>query len=292
MGCGGVGYYCDLPPTCSPTTTTLPQHNKPQATTLVSPLSTKQSMSSSSSHERHNASRKRNRWGEQPPRESAQPSSSHHGETRPAAASSSISDHDAVNALLKSAQERQEEANQQQHPKKPKKQQEEEEEEVSPEEQQKANFGLSGALAKDEAGGNMYKGVVLKFSEPPEARAPMTQWRFYVFKNDKLLDTLHVSKQSAYLFGRNAEIADVPVEHPSLSSQHAVLQYRALPNKETGKLNCQPYLMDLESTNGTFINGVQIDAARYYQLKKGDVIKFGASTREYVLLTANTTSIT
>ena len=30
---------------------------------------------------------------------------------------------------------------------------------------------------------------------------------------------------------------------------------------------------------------------RYYELKKGDVIKFGASTREYVLLTENTTSL-
>jgi len=49
--------------------------------------------------------------------------------------------------------------------------------------------------------------------------------------------------------------------------------------------------MDLESTNGTFLNGVRIDSARYYQLIKGDVLTFGASTREYVLLTENTTSI-
>jgi smad nuclear-interacting protein 1 len=51
------------------------------------------------------------------------------------------------------------------------------------------------------------------------------------------------------------------------------------------KLQCRPYLMDLESTNGTFINGVRLDSARYYELKRGDVITFGASTREYVLLT-------
>ena len=158
-------------------------------------------------------------------------------------------------------------------------------------EKQKPNFGISGALAKDDEKGNVYKGVVLKFSEPPEARAPNTQWRLYVFKGEDTLETLHISKQSAYLFGRNEDIADVPLRHASCSSQHAVLQYRSLPNKETGKLQCCPYLMDLESTNGSFINGVRIDSARYYQLKKGDVLKFGASTREYVLLTANTTSI-
>jgi smad nuclear-interacting protein 1 len=161
----------------------------------------------------------------------------------------------------------------------------------SGEEKQKPNFGLSGALAKDDDKGNVYKGVLLKFSEPPEARAPNTQWRLYVFKGDENLETLHIAKQSAYLFGRNDEIADVTLRHASSSSQHAVLQYRALPNAETGKLRCGPYLMDLESTNGSFINGVKIEAARYYQLKKGDVLKFGASTREYVLITANTTSV-
>jgi smad nuclear-interacting protein 1 len=186
----------------------------------------------------------------------------------------------------------------------------------------KPNFGLSGALSKDMQSGNVYKGVVLKFKEPPEARAPNTQWRFYVFKQghdtnnnhkkkndpqeeDHLLEILHVSKQSAYLIGRNVDIADIPLYHPSISSQHAVLQYRAMPttlnnnNPNDGKpqqqpqrRSCQPYIMDLESTNGTFLNGIRIDPARYYQLKKGDVLSFGASTREYVLLTEHTTSTT
>jgi smad nuclear-interacting protein 1 len=159
----------------------------------------------------------------------------------------------------------------------------------------KPNFGLSGALAKDisrtgTAGGSrMYKGVLLKFQEPPEARAPVKQWRLYVYKNDQLEQTLHISKQSAYLIGRSPDICDILTAHPSCSTQHAVLQYRALPvpNKdESGGtvLHCQPYLLDLESTNGTFINGVRLDAARYYQCKPKDVLKFGASTREYVLL--------
>lgn len=172
----------------------------------------------------------------------------------------------------------------------------------------KADFGLSGALANDAQTGNVYNGVTLKFSEPPEARIPNTRWRLYVFRkkeenkvadgakkkkddDDGLLDTFHISRQSAYLFGRERKVADIPVDHPSLSKQHAVLQYRALPSRSQtnigapDKLQCKPYLLDLESTNGTFINGVRLDSARYYELRRGDVITFGASSREYVLLT-------
>lgn len=242
----------------------------------------------SSSRDSHQQSRKRSRWGDDSEQRQEQ---QRQQSERPKDRSNKpppTTDEDAVNALLSSAQERQE-ASIRHDDKKHKQQQQETE--IPPDEIKHANFGLSGALAKDEHAGNTYKGVVLKFSEPPEARAPNTQWRLYVFKGEEQLEILHISKQSAYLFGRHAEIADVPITHPSLSLQHAVLQYRALPQKETGKVACQPYLMDLESTNGTFLNGVQIDAARYYQLKKGDVIKFGASTREYVLLTANTTSL-
>jgi smad nuclear-interacting protein 1 len=169
----------------------------------------------------------------------------------------------------------------------------------------KPNFGLSGALAEDERTGNTYNGIVLKFSEPPEARTPNTRWRLYVFKkknssshnsssgnDDGVLQTLHISRQSAYLFGRERKVADIPVDHPSLSKQHCVIQYRSLPDKNDReqKIRCKPYLMDLGSTNGTFINGVRIDDARYYELRKGDVITLGASSREYVLLTENTTS--
>uniref|UniRef100_A0A7S0KXQ7 FHA domain-containing protein n=1 Tax=Asterionellopsis glacialis TaxID=33640 RepID=A0A7S0KXQ7_9STRA len=110
--------------------------------------------------------------------------------------------------------------------------------------------------------------------------------------SEQPLDTLHISKQSAYLIGRQEVIADIHLAHASISSQHAVLQYRAVQiSGNNQKTSCQPYVMDLESTNGTFLNGVKIDAARYYQLKRGDVLQFGASTREYVLLTAHTTSL-
>jgi len=48
-----------------------------------------------------------------------------------------------------------------------------------------------------------------------------------------------------------------------------------------------PYIIDLGSSNGTYLNNNRIEPQRYYELKEKDVIKFGYSTREYVLLHEN-----
>ncbi|RHY34987.1 hypothetical protein DYB32_000487 [Aphanomyces invadans] len=157
---------------------------------------------------------------------------------------------------------------------------------------QKPNFGLSGALAKDTTTGNVKNGIVMKWCEPPEARLPDARWRLYVFKNDENVATLHLHRQSAYLFGREKKVADVYLEHGSISKQHAVVQFR-MRHKEVRRDELDqpelvsevlPYLMDLKSTNHTFLNGKQIEHSRYIQLKEKDVITFGESTREYVLL--------
>lgn len=46
----------------------------------------------------------------------------------------------------------------------------------------------------------------------------------------------------------------------------------------------KPYIIDLGSGNGTYLNNQRIEAQRYYELKEKDVLKFGFSSREYVLL--------
>lgn len=57
---------------------------------------------------------------------------------------------------------------------------EEPQEEVK--EKEGINLGLSGALTKDV---NTFNGIVIKYSEPPEARIPKRRWRFYQFKGKK-----------------------------------------------------------------------------------------------------------
>lgn len=158
------------------------------------------------------------------------------------------------------------------------------EENILPEQKNKPNFGLSGKLAEDT---NTFNGVVIKYSQPPEARKPKRRWRFYPFKGDKGLPTLYIHRQSSYLIGRDRKVADIPVDHPSCSKQHAALQYRLVPfERDDGTMGkrVRPYIIDLESSNGTYVNNVKIDPRTYVELLEKDVIKFGYSSREYVLL--------
>lgn len=155
-------------------------------------------------------------------------------------------------------------------------------------EKQKPSFELSGKLAAET---NRVRGVTLLFNEPPDARKPDIRWRLYVFKAGEVLnEPLYVHRQSCYLFGRERRVADIPTDHPSCSKQHAVLQYRQVEKEEhDGTLSKQvrPYVMDLGSTNGTFINDNRVEPQRYYELFERDTLKFGNSSREYVLLHEN-----
>jgi hypothetical protein len=147
------------------------------------------------------------------------------------------------------------------------------------------DYGLSGALAAET---NTVDGVVLVHTEPPEARAPTARWRLYAFKaGEPLGEPLRLGRASRLLFGRERRVADVPTDHPSCSKQHAVLQFRltAKPGPDGMPAEAvRPYVMDLGSTNGTHLNGERLEAARYYELLEKDVLKFGNSSREFVLI--------
>ena len=151
-------------------------------------------------------------------------------------------------------------------------------------EKAKPNFELTGKLAEDT---NTFNGVVIKYNEPSEARKPKRKWRLYPFKGDDSLPFIPIHRQSAYLLGRDRKVADIPTDHPSCSKQHSVIQFRLVQyqreDTSIGK-RVRPYVIDLESSNGTFVNNQKIDPKRYYELFEKDVIKFGFSTREYVVL--------
>lgn len=131
--------------------------------------------------------------------------------------------------------------------------------------------------------------TVLKYHEPAEARKPPTkeQWRMYVFRQKDLVDTIYLFQRSCWLVGRDKTVTDLPLDHPSISKQHAVIQFRhrTSTNQYGDKTNkVKPYLIDLESANGTKLNGEAIETSRYLELVDGDVVSFGHSEKEYVMM--------
>jgi len=150
---------------------------------------------------------------------------------------------------------------------------------------EKPNFVPSGNLKKGTA--MMKKGVELKYLPPKEAAKPEKKYRIYVFKDSVEKRVLHLHRKDHFLFGKDRKVADINLHHVSISSQHAVLQYRQKTKKnimgETTR-KILPYLIDLDSSNGTFINKEKMVPRKYYQLLAKDVITFGKSTREYVFI--------
>ena len=121
-----------------------------------------------------------------------------------------------------------------------------------------------------------------------------------MFKDGKEVDVLNLDRQSSYLVGRDRIVADIPVDHTSCSSQHAVIQFRQVNVKNEfgdvdkrikypalfhdAQVNIRPYIIDLDSTNGTELNGEKIESRRYFEIRTVDMLKFRESTREYIFI--------
>ena len=65
-------------------------------------------------------------------------------------------------------------------------------------EMEKPSFEPSGKLAEDT---NTFKGVLIKYNEPAEAKLPKIRWRLYPFKGEEHLPVIYIHRQSAYLIG-------------------------------------------------------------------------------------------
>jgi len=151
-------------------------------------------------------------------------------------------------------------------------------------EKEKPNFELSGKSTV-----RNINGVMINYSEPEDAWVPKRKWRLDPFKPQEPSPTFYIYQQSAYLIGRD-KIADIPLNHPSCCNQHAVLQYRLVPYKKKSGAKSRRvrlYIIDLESENGTYINNVKLEPRKYYELFKENMVQFGYSVRQYILLHEN-----
>ncbi|CAD2103642.1 fork head domain protein, putative [Plasmodium vinckei lentum] len=140
------------------------------------------------------------------------------------------------------------------------------------------NFNPSGLLAQSK---DYKNGVELKYTESIDSEMPDKKWRLYVFLNtatEEPHEILRIHEKPYYLIGKDELVADILLRNMSISKQHAVIQFKKHDNKVL------PFLIDLNSTNGSYLNNEKIDPNKFYELRETDLLRFGSSGREYVLL--------
>ncbi|KAG0667868.1 hypothetical protein C6P45_005282 [Maudiozyma exigua] len=175
-------------------------------------------------------------------------------------------------------------------------------------------FESSGIL---EADSNNNKGEPLKHVAPTNAISPEQYWdkiklpiskrpiiKAILYKKGikEPLKEFNLDLKNHYIIGRqlrtkntsqkddefeinNSEneevvLSDIGIPDPGCSKEHCVIQFREKDNKLI------PYIMDLNSSNGTTLNGILIPRARYIELRNEDVILFSEfdSDSDYELL--------
>lgn len=124
----------------------------------------------------------------------------------------------------------------------------------------------------------------LRYTEPPwGGNPPEASYSLEILKNGTIVDTVPLAQRSYYVVGR-LPVCDVSLEHPSISRYHAVIQYRSRAGEsESAGEDTGFYIHDLGSTHGTVVNKNKIPPKTYIRIRVGHVLKFGGSTRLFIL---------
>uniref|UniRef100_A0A8V0YIK4 Nuclear inhibitor of protein phosphatase 1 n=1 Tax=Gallus gallus TaxID=9031 RepID=A0A8V0YIK4_CHICK len=128
------------------------------------------------------------------------------------------------------------------------------------------------AANANSAGGG---GGLSLFECPSWAGKPPPGLHLDVVKGDKLIEKLIIDEKKYYLFGRNPDLCDFTIDHQSCSRVHAALVY----HKHLKRV----FLIDLNSTHGTFLGHIRLEAHKPQQIPIDSTVSFGASTRAYTL---------
>lgn len=124
----------------------------------------------------------------------------------------------------------------------------------------------------------------IPYTEPPWGGVVTDiPYALEILKNGTIVDEVPLTQRSYFVVGR-LPVCDIPVEHPSISRYHAVIQYRGQAGEEEAVGEESGfYIHDLGSTHGTFVNKNKVPPKTYIRLRVGHVLKFGGSTRLFIL---------
>lgn len=119
----------------------------------------------------------------------------------------------------------------------------------------------------------------LQYTVPESSATPPIEYTLEVLRNGSIIDYIALSNRPYTVFGR-APDSDTVLEHPTISRYHAIVQYKAeFENGQPAGL----YIYDCGSTHGTFVNKKRLEPKVYVRIKIGYIIKFGQSTRLYLV---------
>lgn len=145
------------------------------------------------------------------------------------------------------------------------------------------------------------------YIEPKWSNAPESHliYNFEVLKSGQIVETVKDLQSRAFWTLGKLPNNDIVMAHPTISRYHAVLQYRpevmnndenssgssdddeddsnSEQNARKSKIEKGWYLYDLNSTHGSFVNKMKVPPKTYVRLRVGYMLKFGASTRIYIL---------
>ena len=93
---------------------------------------------------------------------------------------------------------------------------------------------------------------------------------FGYLKSEELIYKLN---QESNIIGRDTD-STIVLNHPSISKKHARIDFDIQTNNG--------FLIDLNSTHGTFINNMKLNPNESIKLNSGDVISFGQSDEKYI----------
>ena len=90
-------------------------------------------------------------------------------------------------------------------------------------------------------------------------------------------------KDAATLIGRDS-FCDIKVDQKNISGQHCVIQFRKVRiDVNKSKPEIVPYIFDIGSKNGTYLDGNKIPSKQYVQLFDGDEISFDLSGKSGIM---------
>lgn len=113
------------------------------------------------------------------------------------------------------------------------------------------------------------------YQPPPWAAAsPVPGYSIEILKEGTIIEKIKLDSKTHFILGRMGGSVDILMEHVSISRHHCCLQFR-----DDGILMA----LDLGSAQGSYLNKVKLAKDVYQRLNVGDILRFGASTRMYIV---------